>query len=125
LIVRFGAHRVMAAGGVCIAIGLLAAAMLPFPLAAAAGFALVGLGAANVVPVIFGAAARVPGLSAGAGVATAGTIGYTGFLLGPPLIGGIASVTGLPVALGLLSLTGLCIVAGTRFVGGEAPPAQR
>lgn len=124
LIIRFGARMVMAAGGLCIAIGLLAAAMLPYPLAAAAGFALVGLGAANVVPVIFGAAARVPGLSAGAGVATAGTIGYTGFLLGPPLIGGIASITGLAVALGVLSLTGVCIVAGARIVDGETPPGQ-
>jgi MFS family permease len=124
LIIRFGARLVMAAGGLCIAIGLLAAAMLPYPLAAASGFALVGLGAANVVPVIFGAAARVSGLSAGAGVATAATIGYTGFLLGPPLIGGIASVTSLAVALGLLSLTGLCIVAGARFVGDETPPDE-
>jgi MFS family permease len=121
LIIRFGARLVMAAGGLCIAIGLLAAAMLPYPLAAASGFALVGLGAANVVPVIFGAAARVTGLSAGAGVATAATIGYTGFLLGPPLIGRIASVTSLAMAIGLLSLTGLCLVAGARFVGGEPP----
>lgn len=119
LIVRFGARRVMAAGGLWIAIGLLAAVIIPHPLAAAAGFALVGLGAANVVPVIFAAAARVPDLSGGAGVATAATIGYTGFLLGPPLIGAIASVTGLAAALGMLSLAGVCIAFGARAVSAD------
>ena len=121
LILRFGARRVMAAGGLCIASGLVVAAVMPYPLAAATGFALVGLGAANVVPVIFGAAARVPGISAGAGVATAATIGYSGFLLGPPLIGAIASAIGLATALGLLSLTGICIALGARIVNGKTP----
>ena len=124
LIVRFGARRVMVAGGFWITIGLLAAVTIPHPIAASAGFALVGVGAANVVPVIFAAAARVPGLSAGAGVATAATIGYTGFLLGPPVIGGIASITGLATALGLLSLAGLCIALGASSVASGNRPAE-
>jgi MFS family permease len=125
LTLRFGPRRVMAAGGILIAIGLLSAVIIPHPLAAAAGFALVGVGAANVVPVIYVAATRVRGLSAGAGVATVATIGYTGLLLGPPVIGGIASVTGLAVALGLLSLAGCCIAFGAGAVSGDTRSDRR
>lgn len=125
LILRFGPRRVMVAGGILIAAGLLSAVTIPYAFAAAAGFALVGIGAANVVPVIFSAAARVPGLSAGAGVATVATIGYTGFLLGPPVIGGIASVTNLAFALGLLSLAGGFIAAGAKAVERKGRSAGR
>ncbi len=125
LILRFGPRRVMLAGGIMIAAGLLSAVVIRHPLGAAAGFALVGIGAANVVPVIFSAAARVPGLTAGAGVATVATIGYTGLLLGPPVIGGIASLTSLAVALGLLSLAGGFIAAGAKTVERKGRSAGR
>jgi hypothetical protein len=77
LIVRFGALRIMVVGGLAMFAGLaLAVASTHFVLSAV-GFALVGLGAANVVPLLFGAAARIPGMSAGirwlaAGAASAG-----------------------------------------------------
>ncbi|WP_088347183.1 MULTISPECIES: MFS transporter [Rhodomicrobium] len=120
LISRFGARNMMIAGGILIALGLVSSATIPHPLLAAAGFALVGLGAANVVPVIFSAAARLPGLPPGAGVAAVASVGYAGLLMGPPLIGGVASLTGLATALGLLSLAGLAIVAGAGAVDGRA-----
>ena len=57
----------------------------------------------------------------GAGVATAATVGYTGFLLGPPLIGGIASAIGLAAALGLLSLTGFASLAAPGLSMAQRP----
>ena len=71
---------------------------------AIAGFALLGASLANVIPILFGAAGR---LGAGSGIATVSTIGYAGFILGPPLIGAIAQARGL--RLGLSSLIGFCI----------------
>lgn len=62
------------------------------------GFALVGLGVANMVPVIFGAAGRVEGQEPGTSLATVTTAGYFGFLAGPPVIGFVAAHVGLPVA---------------------------
>jgi MFS family permease len=117
LIGAIGPRRLMVIGGISIAVGLAAAAAFSVPLPAAAGFALVGIGAANVVPVIFAAAGRIPGLPPGAGIAAVATVGYTGFLIGPPVIGWIASIIGLPAAHGLLALAGLLIAAFARAVG--------
>jgi MFS family permease len=116
LITLFGPRRMMVLGGTSIAAGLACAAAFAMPLPAAAGFVLVGLGAANVVPVIFAAAGRIPGLPAGAGIAAVATIGYTGFLLGPPVIGWIASMIGLPAAHCVLALAGIFIALFSRSV---------
>jgi MFS family permease len=115
-ITTLGPRRVVVVGGLSIAAGLACAAAFPVLTPAAAGFVLVGLGAANVVPVIFAAANRIAGLPPGAGIAAVATVGYTGFLLGPPLIGWIASMIGLPGAHGVLALAGLLIALFSRAV---------
>lgn len=114
LITLLGTRRMMVIGGASIAIGLGCAASFSMPLPAAASFVLVGIGAANVVPVIFAAAGRIRGLPAGAGIAAVASIGYTGFLLGPPVIGWLASVTNLPVVLGILAMAGVLIALFAR-----------
>lgn len=124
LTVRFGAANVMVSGGVAILLGLLIAVLGTHYAVAAVGFALVGLGAANVVPLIFAAAARTPGMSAGGGVATAATVGYTGFLMGPPVIGWVAAHTNIAVALGGLSLAGAVIAFNARAVVRQAEGAR-
>ncbi len=84
------------------------------------GFGLAGLGLANAVPILFSAGARLPGVAPGVGVAMVATLGYAGFLLGPPLIGVTAEATGLRWAL-LVIVPGLAVVAlaGRRLI---APP---
>lgn len=116
LIVRFGALRIMVVGGLAMFAGLaLAVASTHFVLSAV-GFALVGLGAANVVPLLFGAAARIPGMSAGNGVAAVATLGYGGLLLAPPVLGWVAMHSSIMVALGALSLSGLVIALSARII---------
>ncbi|HMR32244.1 MAG TPA: MFS transporter [Geminicoccaceae bacterium] len=85
------------------------------------GFGIAGLGLANAVPVLFSAGAALPGLAPGVGVAMVATMGYAGFLLGPPLIGITAEAAGLRWAL-LLVVPGLVVVAlaGARLVGSPA-----
>jgi hypothetical protein len=63
------------------------------------GFALMGAGLAPVVPLLYTAASRAPGSTSAAAIAAAASIGYSGMLIGPPLIGAIAHVTSLAVAL--------------------------
>jgi MFS family permease len=116
LVLRFGALRVMVAGGVGMFAGLMLAVVSTHFLLSALGFALIGLSAANVVPLIFAAAARMPGMSAGGGLATVATLGYAGLLMAPPLIGSIAAHTNIAVALGILSLSGIVIAANARIV---------
>lgn len=116
LIVRFGALRIMVIGGMAMFAGLaLAVASTHFVLSAV-GFALVGLGAANVVPLLIGAAGRIPGMSAGNGVAAVATLGYGGLLLAPPVLGWVAMHSSIMVALGGLSLSGLVIALSARVI---------
>ena len=116
MIVRFGAVRVMVIGGLAMFAGLALAVWSTHFLLSAVGFALVGLGAANVVPLLFGAASRIPGMSAGSGVAAVATLGYGGLLLAPPILGWVAMHSSVMVALGALSLTGVVIALSARII---------
>ena len=84
------------------------------------GFGCMGLGVANIVPILFSAASRLPGTSAGSGIAGVSTLGYSGFLIGPPLIGLTAEGFGLRLALGFLVLFCLAIaLLAPRFINGS------
>ena len=116
LVLRFGPLRVMIVGGLGMFAGLMLAVVSTQFWLSAFGLALIGLAAANVVPLIFAAAARMPGMSAGGGLATVATLGYAGLLMAPPLLGAIAAHTNIAVALGILSLSGIVIAANARRV---------
>jgi fucose permease len=103
LVGRLGPRRVLRLSASVAAIGLAGALLLGQPATGVAGCALVGLGIANIIPVLFSAAARVRGLQPGRGLAAVATTGYLGFLAGPPLIGAVAEVAGLAVGLGVVS----------------------
>ncbi len=95
---RFGPARlVRVAAGVGV-VGLLGAVAIPHPAAALAGFGLLGLGIATVVPLTF-SAAGARGDHPGVSIAAVATVSYVGWLAGPSTVGGIAEVTNLPVAL--------------------------
>jgi len=98
-----GPSRLLQVSAITAAVGLGGALLLRIPSVAIVGFGLVGLGIANVIPVVFSAAGRVGGVPAGTALAAVATTGYGGYLTGPPLIGLAAEVTSLPVALGIVS----------------------
>ena len=104
LLERLGRTRVLVLGGLTACAGMLAAALAPVVWLALLGFAATGLGLANLFPA---AMTRAGLLSGSGGVAMASTMGYTGFLLGPPLIGFLAGQFGLPAALTTVSALGL------------------
>ncbi|MGB4359659.1 MAG: MFS transporter [Rhodoferax sp.] len=101
---RLGAMVLISSGGVLAASAMFIALLIGHPVAALAGFALVGLGISNIVPVLFSCASRVPGITPAHGIAGVASLGYLGFLSGPPMIGAVAQLTTLPVALGLVAL---------------------
>ena len=84
------------------------------------GFALVGAGLAPVAPILFNAATRVRGVSRAAAIASVTSIGYSGFMIAPPLIGSIATVTSLTMALGVVVLASGLLAYGARFVPQKA-----
>jgi fucose permease len=102
IVTRFGAQTVLRASGGLAALGLTAALLLGDPIAAIAGCALVGLGIANVIPVLFSRAGSLPGVESGSALAAVTAIGYCGFLAGPPVIGVVAEFTSLPYGLGMV-----------------------
>lgn len=101
-IVRWlGARIVVAGGGVLAAFGLALSVAFPSFLPATFGFALVGLGLANMAPTVFSAAGRF-GRTPAAGLGMVVSFGYVGFISGPPLIGTVATAFDLRTALGVL-----------------------
>jgi MFS family permease len=113
LLTRFRPERLLPALVAVATIGFAAALLIAQPLAALLGFACLGIGLASVVPAVFSAAGRIPGLSPGTAVATASACGWAGFVCGPPLIGRLSGWASLPVALGLLPVLTAFLVAGT------------
>ncbi|ONI77063.1 MFS transporter [Actinosynnema sp. ALI-1.44] len=105
---RWGSQRMLIGGSTIGALGLFVAVLVPVPAFTYIGFALAGMGLAYGFPVALemaGAAGRRA--DGGGGERELGfvtTIAYSGFLLGPPMIGGIAHATSLPVALGVAAL---------------------
>jgi fucose permease len=111
---RLGAVALLSVGGTLAAIAMLAVLLIGHPAAALAGFALVGLGISNVVPVLFSFASRVPGISPAHGISGVASLGYLGFLSGPPMIGAVAQFATLPVALCLVALFAAALAALAR-----------
>ena len=91
------------------------------PAVAIVGYALVGAGLAPVVPILYNAATRVPGTSRAAAIAAVSSIGYTGFMIGPPLIGGIAQARSLTAAMFVVVLAAGLLAVGVRRVGATDP----
>jgi MFS family permease len=107
LIERVGRVRVLQASGATAAFGILLLCLVDSPVAAAVGAACWGLGLAVVFPSGMSAAGEVPGRGARA-ISVVSTIGYTGFLLGAPLIGQLTHV--LPLDRALLVVAGFALL---------------
>jgi MFS family permease len=120
LVTRFSPAGIVIAGALIGALTLGAALLAGHPAAAVLGFAGMGLGLANIAPIVFSAAGRLPDLAPGIGIAAVSTAGYCGFLAGPPLIGLVAEASGLPIGLGLVAGVVGLMVLGT----GALPRAQ-
>lgn len=113
---RFGYRHVLLASSLLTFAGVLLAVGSGMIALSITGFVLAGVGLANLVPILFRAAARIPGVSASQGLSAVTTCGYTAFLAGPPLIGFIADWRGLSFALGLISIFSLVIAQSSRRV---------
>lgn len=86
------------------------------PWVAIGGMALVGMGLATIVPLLYNAATRVPGVSRAAAIASVSSIGYAGFMVGPPIIGGLAQATTLTAAMGVLIAACVLLASGAHRV---------
>ena len=109
--------KLVVGSGLLASAGMLLGLVVPTPLIALAGFALMGLGLANMMPIMFLAAARVPGLHAAEGVARVAAMAYVGLLIGPVLIGVTSHATTLPIGMSVvIACAVLVAAAGPRVL---------
>ena len=108
---RFGTSLIIQASGILIFSGLIIAVLFPTLFPGIMGFLLVGAGTSSVIPLTFTQVGKVKGFTSGLALAVVSTIGYFGFLLGPPLIGFIADLLSLRASFTLVALVGLIISA--------------
>ncbi len=108
---KYGDKVMMVSGAIISLVGMVLVLSLMHPYLVIFGFGLVGLGLSNIVPIVFSLAGNYPGIQPGVGIAAATTIGYSGFVFGPPLIGFIADAYDMRIALGLLGVLFLIMAA--------------
>jgi predicted MFS family arabinose efflux permease len=114
IVTRFGGFRVMIIGGLISASGFALTVLVPMPVVALLGFVLVGLGASNIVPVLFTAAARQTAMPPSLAIAAVTTLGYAGVLAGPAAIGFVADNSSIGVAFAMLGVAMVFVAASGR-----------
>lgn len=107
-----GRQRVLVIGALLGIVGYLLVVILPGWTSALVGFALVGIGAANIVPVLITLAGKEKVMPVNMSVAMVATLGYLGVLAGPALIGFIAHLSSLTVAFSMMAALFLVITFG-------------
>lgn len=107
MVSRFSVQYMLRISGILIASGLLLAVLLPNLILATLGFLLVGFGVSSVVPIVYGVAGKSTSMAPSVALAAVSTIGFLGFLIGPPLIGFLAEASGLRFAFGAVAVLGL------------------
>ncbi len=132
LVGRVGNRLTLVGSGALAAVGMAFSLATTVPALVVGGFLLVGVGLAAVAPMAFSVAGKMVPERAGSAVSVVTTIGYGGFLLGPPLVGGLAEAIGLRAALGVIAVAGAAVFAlslrlrepkaGTATEGGPGAP---
>ncbi len=115
VIARFGDRRVVTVGALCVALGFAITVLIPHYASALVGFALIGLGAANIVPRLVFLGGTVPGIEVQNSISIINALGYSGILVGPVAIGFIADRWSLSTSFLGISLFAI-IVAAVAYV---------
>lgn len=115
IVARLGGARVLVIGGAVAILGIILLLTSTVTIVALSGFVLIGLGASNIVPVLFSLAGRQTAMSPALAIAAVTTVGYGGILLGPALLGFVAHRFDLIVAFALLAVL-LTIIPATAAI---------
>jgi MFS family permease len=121
---HWGSVGLLRRSGALAAIGFAAGLAIGTVGSAIVGFAALGLGLAGVVPTLFRAAADQPGVSTGPALAAVSSLGYLGFVAGPPLIGGVAQLTSLRLACSMLVIAGALVMVLAPTAAPVRPRAR-
>ena len=106
---RFGRKLMVQLSGILIFIGMMIAVLFPSLITATIGFLIVGFGVSSIIPLMISTAGKIKEVPSGIAIATVAGVGFFGFLMGPPLIGYIAQLSGLQYSFAVIALMGLGI----------------
>src|SRR5688572_6599792 len=109
IIAGVGRKKLLQVSGIFILTGLMISVLFPYIVTATLGFIIVGLGVSSIIPTVYSTAARSTKIAPGMALASVSSIGFFGFLMGPPLIGYIAELANLRYSFAVVALFGLCI----------------
>jgi MFS family permease len=113
---RYGLKSILQTSGILATVGLLIAVVLPQLIPSLLGFLLIGLGVSSVVPMVYSAAGKSKTLSPGTALTAVSSLGFFGFLMGPPLMGFIAQGFGLRISFLMLSIMSVAVVVLSSFM---------
>jgi MFS family permease len=116
IVQRVGANRVIILGGLCASAGLSLATLVPAWEAALLGYALVGAGCSNIVPVCYSAVGRQRTMPENVAVPAITTLGYGGILVGPAAIGFVAHLSSLELAFMIIAIMLIGVAASGRIL---------
>lgn len=116
IVQRFGGANIILFGGLCAAAGFALATFVGSWPVALVGYALVGAGCSNIVPVLFSGVGRQTDMPQSVGVPAITSLGYAGILIGPAAIGLIAHAASLPVAFMILVVMLVGVAASGRLL---------
>jgi fucose permease len=117
---RFSERSLLFTGAALAAVSMAVVLLMRSPAVSFVGYVLMGAGLAPVAPILFNAATRVPGVSRAAAIASVTSIGYSGFMIGPPLIGGLAHAVSLSAALSVVVFGAALLAIGSLKVPDKA-----
>lgn len=106
-VIRLGSKNMIIYSGVMIFSGLMLSVVFPHLTTATIGFMLVGFGVSSVVPIVYSNAGQSKTMNPGQALAAVSTVGFAGFLAGPPLVGFLAEATSLRWSFAAVALIGL------------------
>ncbi|MBL1419638.1 MAG: MFS transporter [Alphaproteobacteria bacterium] len=112
IIDRIGEKPIVVSGGILIALGMLLVVFAPWALLSASGFMIIGVGAANIIPLAFSAAGRTPNVVHALAITSIANATMLGVFVGPPLIGLLGELFGLKVAMLMIGGLGVMIAIG-------------
>jgi MFS family permease len=109
-----GYKKLLMINGSFIIVGMSLALVFKLPITVIIGFSMIGLGVSSVFPVVYIMASKSKSMAPAAALAEVSSVGFTGFLLGPPIIGFIAHEVGLRLSLVVVILLGMIILLLTQ-----------
>lgn len=119
-VAKLGNKATLGLGSLITALGVALAAWADNSWLSVAGFALSGIGAANIVPVLFTLAGSQKAMPAGVAISAVSTLGYLGVFLGPAMVGHLAAAITLPLSFGALAVLMVLVAAMTGTVVRKA-----